>query len=367
MRAVAEGTTYTDEYRLRRADGTYVPVRDRGAILKGLEGRPTHMVGAFNDVSGEREAEAALRERAELYETLFKNAVNPVYQLSADGRFLDANEPGLALLGTGDRTPLRRTVAELWGEAAAEAVAEVTRDAGRSAFITVELAAGDVEKQLDVTLLPCTFRGERTCFALCTDVSAHRSLRKALERSEETLRRQKASLEDANAALRVLLDQRNRDRDDLERTIGDNLQSLVLPLLERLRAHLADPEEICLDAAIGNLRELTRPFVPSTRQAEEGLQLLTPREREIANLIRMGRTSSEIAEALYISPTTVAHHRKNLRRKLGLPPRGPRLASALAVMSTPQSFPITRAATVGDRLGSEEAPAATQVAAGHTP
>ena len=42
-----------------------------------------------------------------------------------------------------------------------------------------------------------------------------------------------------------------------------------------------------------------------------------------------GRSTSEIAEALYISPTTVSFHRKNLRRKLGLGTRGPRLASHL--------------------------------------
>ena len=47
---------------------------------------------------------------------------------------------------------------------------------------------------------------------------------------------------------------------------------------------------------------------------------LTPREREIAGLIRVGRSTSEIAEALYISPSTVSFHRKNLRRKLGLAP-----------------------------------------------
>ena len=54
------------------------------------------------------------------------------------------------------------------------------------------------------------------------------------------------------------------------------------------------------------------------------------REREVANLIRAGKTSREIAEALFIAPTTVAFHRKNLRRKFGLTPHGPSLAAHLA-------------------------------------
>ena len=52
----------------------------------------------------------------------------------------------------------------------------------------------------------------------------------------------------------------------------------------------------------------------------------------------MGRSTSEIAEALYISPSTVSFHRKNLRRKLGLAPRGPRLASHLG--ADPDMSPI---------------------------
>ena len=57
---------------------------------------------------------------------------------------------------------------------------------------------------------------------------------------------------------------------------------------------------------------------------------LTVREREIATLIRAGKTSREIAEALFIAPATVDFHRKNLRRKLGLEAGGPSLATHLA-------------------------------------
>lgn len=47
--------------------------------------------------------------------------------------------------------------------------------------------------------------------------------------------------------------------------------------------------------------------------------LLSPKEREVAEQIRMGRTSREISEELHISRLTVDRHRNNMRRKLRVP------------------------------------------------
>ena len=47
-------------------------------------------------------------------------------------------------------------------------------------------------------------------------------------------------------------------------------------------------------------------------------QVLTPREREIVQLIGEGRTSKEIAEVLDISVKTAETHRSNLMRKIGV-------------------------------------------------
>lgn len=53
----------------------------------------------------------------------------------------------------------------------------------------------------------------------------------------------------------------------------------------------------------------------STEDSYEGL---TPREREVLHLAAEGRTSSEIADRLGISPRTAETHRGNLMRKLDL-------------------------------------------------
>lgn len=52
--------------------------------------------------------------------------------------------------------------------------------------------------------------------------------------------------------------------------------------------------------------------------AQETLNGLTPREKEVLQALAEGRTNEEIADLLTISPHTVARHRENLMRKLGL-------------------------------------------------
>ncbi|MCC6715667.1 MAG: PAS domain-containing protein [Gammaproteobacteria bacterium] len=51
------------EFRLRRGDGTYDWAHGRGRVVRDEQGRAVQMIGATVDISGRKNAEAALRER----------------------------------------------------------------------------------------------------------------------------------------------------------------------------------------------------------------------------------------------------------------------------------------------------------------
>jgi len=53
---------YSVEYRVRRADGTYIWVRTRGKAQRDATGKPTRMLGTLADISEQKRAEAALDE-----------------------------------------------------------------------------------------------------------------------------------------------------------------------------------------------------------------------------------------------------------------------------------------------------------------
>jgi DNA-binding CsgD family transcriptional regulator len=47
----------------------------------------------------------------------------------------------------------------------------------------------------------------------------------------------------------------------------------------------------------------------------ESVIVLTKREQEILHLIKLGKTSKEIADMLFLSELTVKSHRQNMMRK----------------------------------------------------
>jgi two-component system, NarL family, response regulator NreC len=65
---------------------------------------------------------------------------------------------------------------------------------------------------------------------------------------------------------------------------------------------------------------LVEDYVRQLRQrgVEDSYELLTPRERELLQLLAEGKTTKEIASALNLSPHTVETHRANVLRKLNL-------------------------------------------------
>jgi PAS domain S-box-containing protein len=60
------GTSWSDFYRYRRADGTYASVNDRGYVARDNAGTATRMMGAMTDVTERSRSEAAIRFQAQL-------------------------------------------------------------------------------------------------------------------------------------------------------------------------------------------------------------------------------------------------------------------------------------------------------------
>src|SRR5256714_3072488 len=60
------GTSWSDHYRYRRADGAYANVMDRGYIARDNTGLALRMIGAMTDVTERSRSEAAIRFQAQL-------------------------------------------------------------------------------------------------------------------------------------------------------------------------------------------------------------------------------------------------------------------------------------------------------------
>jgi PAS domain S-box-containing protein len=63
---------WSDEYRFRRADGTYADVYDRGSVIHDASKRPVRMIGGMTDITRRKQAEQILRERLEVERMLLQ-------------------------------------------------------------------------------------------------------------------------------------------------------------------------------------------------------------------------------------------------------------------------------------------------------
>jgi len=137
--------------------------------------------------------------------------------------------------------------------------------------------------------------------------------RKSIKQSEKDLKKQKKILEEKNIALKEVLTQIELDKQKMKDDIMSNLETLVLPTLDKFRLKGASKKHI--DQHRKSLDSLTSSF--GSKISSKKIKL-TPREIEVCNMVKHGSTNKEIAELLSIAVHTVERHRRMARKKLGL-------------------------------------------------
>jgi DNA-binding CsgD family transcriptional regulator/signal transduction protein with GAF and PtsI domain len=166
-----------------------------------------------------------------------------------------------------------------------------------------------------------------TVAAQIGNVIARLQTTKALQESEEHLRSKTNKLEEINTALNVLLEKREEDKILLQEQVLSNVKRLALPYVEKLKkGKLTEIQIALLDILESSLHEIISPFSLKLSSNSFGL---TPSEIKVADLIRQGKGTKEIAAIRNLSDKTVGRHRENIRNKLGIKNKKTNLQSHL--------------------------------------
>jgi hypothetical protein len=107
------------------------------------------------------------------------------------------------------------------------------------------------------------FRGSGPIKLLMTheNITNVKMAQESLAKSEAALRQKSQMLEEANTALKVLLRQRDQDRQELEDKVNARVAGLVLPFVERLQgSNLDSGQQAWLEILRNNLMEIVSPF-----------------------------------------------------------------------------------------------------------
>lgn len=164
--------------------------------------------------------------------------------------------------------------------------------------------------------------------ALQAEVMERQQKEKELKDREKELKIKSERLEEMNTALKVLLEQRDQDRKELEENILGNVKELIQPYIDNLKKTPLNETQLShLEVVETNLGNIISPFLRSLKSKYLNL---TPRETQVATLIKEGRTSKDISGLLNMSLPAVEFHRSNIRKKIGLRNKKANLRSHLS-------------------------------------
>jgi len=338
MEAHVRGETpfYTHENRLLTKTGEWKWILNRGQVVAWDEqGNPELFIATVIDITKRKQAEEELKRHRDHLEELVKERTSELEMVNEQLKALLNATSDIAILhDTEGKVVALNTVATRRTDLGLE------KSIGRNAYeiFSPSFSSSREEKSAQVIRsgYPCRFQEDHGDSVLDTivypvldgrgdvvqlavyakDITKEVDAYKELRKREKELEIKSSDLERTNAALTVLLKKREEDKTELEEKVLANMKELVEPYLEELKNSRLNPDQKSyLTILTSNLEEIVSPF--SYTLSSKYLSF-TPTEIRVANLVKEGKTTKEIAELLKISSKTAGFHRENIRKKLGI-------------------------------------------------
>lgn len=288
-------------------------------------------IASFLDITEQKKMEAALKASEEKYRNIFENAVEGIFQIGINGEILSANPSFSHLFGYKSPQEIMRAVKDIRYEIYADESQrnELRRLLDKQGFVrNFEVICRRKDGQriwISVNIRAVKDNNSKFLFyeGTLVDITERKMIQDDLEKKSR-------SLEETNAALRVLLKQREEDKTDLEEKVLHNIKELVLPYIDKLRAGQQNRDTVIIDIVESNLNEILSPFIKSMASKYANF---TPKEIQIADLMKKGKSTKEISTILNLSPRTIDIHRYNIRRKLNINKKKVNLQSYLLTLT----------------------------------
>lgn len=136
------------------------------------------------------------------------------------------------------------------------------------------------------------------------------------KRSEKETAMKIKGLEEMNEALKILLARAEDERKHGEDRIQSNVKELVLPYVAKLKETGLNTEQMTyLEIIETTIQNVFSSFLQKITSKQYHF---TPKEIQVATLIREGKTTKQIADIMKVTRSAIGLHRHHIRNKLGL-------------------------------------------------
>jgi len=333
------------ETRLRRKNGKIINVLLSSAPIdaKDLSIGVTFTALAFTalDVTDRKQAENELRKSEQKYRLLVESTPDWVWICDKEGRHTFSNKAVKKILGYEVKEVLGVSAFSLMHPKECKRVQKWFQNAkkekrGWSGTIICWRHKDKSIRFLETIAEPILDdQGNLNGFTgIDRDVTERKQSQEELKKAHNKLQKRTMdleiktkNLEEINIAMKILLQKREEDKKDIEHNILTNVKKLIDPYINKIRKTKLDSHQNAfLNIMESNLQEITSQFARKVSLSELNL---TPTELQIANMIRYGNSSKEIAGMMNISIRTVDAHRRNIRKKIGLTNKRANLRSHL--------------------------------------
>jgi len=332
--ALIESKPFEIEYRIRHKNGSTNYFLERGLPIYGRDGKAKFIDGLILDITERKRAEEALI----FNENIIKCSSSAIATCDLEGKMTYGNPAFRKKWGFNNpKEFLGKPFWDFWlvKDRLAEIMAALRSKRAWFGEIKARRKDGSV---FDVQVSAATVLDSRgNPFALTStsiDITERKRTEKALQHLNEyleqrvtertrlaeahakQLKAKTRNLEEANTALKVLLERREKDKAEFEERILSSINELIKPYLKKLKKHrFTGKQKAYIHILDSNVNDIVSPFA---HRLSLKLLKLTPMEIQVANLVRQGKTTKEIADIMNLAPSTINFHRNNIRTKTGI-------------------------------------------------
>lgn len=289
--------------------------------IKNNRGEVIAVIEMVEDVTDHLQAKIQLEISENTYRTLFENTGSISLLLEEDTTIALVNAQFEKQLHfTRKETEGRMSFMRLIPEAYRKIVwanHHLRRQNGLAAPRQYEIKIINKDLELrDVLVAVDMIPGTKRSVVSLLDITALRQSEEAVRKQKDELEDKASRLEEVNTALKVLLRQRAEDQSETENRMVANVREIIIPYLEAIKKKNSDDSLVnSIQALETNLNNIISPFLKNLTLQYANL---TSREVQIANLVKDGKSTKEIADILNCSIRSVEFHRNNIRKTLGL-------------------------------------------------